>query len=230
MGKRQRGFLFWKLLTLSWSWHLIQIFRLEVLWRSDDPGWCLSLTRRSQLVVPDWGCHCLSVRRERRELRYVLCSSIVEVAGLGPVTEAGASQTRSVKGLTENKERSVQVCLLEMSHYTSHLCRLSGGRRWRGLWAGMRNEARTHSFDPTDRARTESQREIYCLRPSTVHCENTKRYQPKFFSIRAIFMSSYYLPHPVGGGNGWKCQNYESEGCNIKLTSSPPTPPANLEN
>ena len=65
MGKRQRGFLFWKLLTLSWSWHLIQIFRLEVLWRSDDPGWCLSLTRRSQLVVPDWDCHRLSVRRER---------------------------------------------------------------------------------------------------------------------------------------------------------------------
>ena len=35
-------------------------------------------------------------------------------------------------------------------------------------------------------------------------------------------MSSYYLPHPVGGGNGWKCQNYEYEGCNIELTLPPP--------
>ena len=36
-------------------------------------------------------------------------------------------------------------------------------------------------------------------------------------------MSSYYLPHPGGGGNGWKCQNYESEGCDIKLTYTPDT-------
>ena len=71
----------------------------------------LSFPRRSLIVVPDWDCHRLSSARPwrlgEREPRYVLCSSIVEVAGPGPVTEAGDTQMWSVKGLTENKERSV---------------------------------------------------------------------------------------------------------------------------
>ena len=50
----------------------------------------------------------------------------MEVAGLGPVTEAGASQTRSVKGLTENKARSVS--LLSPGDVSLHLAPVSAVR------------------------------------------------------------------------------------------------------
>ena len=119
-----------------------------------------------------------------------------------------------------------EFCLLEMSQHSSHLCRLSARQRWWG-WTEMRNEAETHLLDsPPPAPRVREQRFTVCDTQLCSQCENTKRYlgfSAQFYSIRAIFMSSYYLPHPVGGGNGWKCQNYESEGCNIKLTFSTDT-------
>ena len=174
---------------------------------------------RRPWLSPSVNWPALSVKRESWD---VLCSSIVEVAGLALSRRLEQVRCKVWKVWLRTKRglsaRDVSVKLAPVSAVRgAEMMGLSWDEKWR--W-------NTFSFDTSN---------LGHFLFATLNCalwelKTLSCCSAQFYSIRAIFMSSYYLPHPVGGGNGWKCQNYESEGCNINLTYTPPPPPANLEN